>query len=162
MYCIIKVGDKYYSGLSPTRRVMTGPSPTDARILDYHDAGGVINILGRGTICKIEFQDMESSQSLQAGDVEQFIGYAKRYGYTVSYTMASYAVAACGTNFEACLTWTHNLSNAIMPAVRAVCEKVSARPEDACEQLLVDGPTDSTGFMARVNTAVTALWGARK
>lgn len=162
MYCIIKVGNKYYSGLSPTGRIMTGSSPTDAKILNYQDAGGVINILGLGTILKVEFKEDEDSKTPSPGDVEQFIAYAQQYGYTVSYTMASYAVAACGTNFGACLTWTHNLNNAIMPAVRAVCEKVSAKPEDACEQLLVDGPTDSAGFMARVNTAVVALWGARK
>lgn len=159
MYCIIKVGDKYYSGMSPTGRIMTGPDPTDARILDYRDAGSVINILGKGTIRKVEFKDVDSPQG---GDIEKFIEYAKQYGYTVSYTMASYAVATCGTNFDACLTWTHNLNKAIMPAVRLVCDKVSAKPEDACEQLLVDGPTDSTGFMARVNSAVVALWGARK
>ena len=150
VYCVIKVGDKYYSGLSPTGRIMMGSSPTDARILDYKDTEGVLKLLGRGTICKVEFKDVESPQAPPAGDVEQFIAYAESYGYTVSYTMASYAVAACGTNHSACLAWTQKLNEAIMPAVQAVCGKVSTTPEAACEQLLIGGPTDRDGFKTRV------------
>lgn len=162
VYCILKVGAKYYSGLSPSGRATTVSSPAGACILEYEDATEVVDMLGQGTILQIEFKDVAPNQSTTAGVVEQFIGYAQQYGYTVPYTMASYAVAACGIDFEACLAWTDNLNKAILPAVRAVCDKVSAKPEDAYEQLLVDGPTDSAGFMSRVNTAVVALWGVRR
>lgn len=150
VYCVIKVGDKYYSGLSPTGQIMMGSSPIDAFILDYKDVDGALKLLGRGTIYKVEFKEMGPPQTPSVGDIEQFIEYAKSYGCTVSYTMASYAVAACGTNHSECLVWTQRLNEDIMPAVRAVCDKVDAKPEDACEHLLVGGPTDRDGFMTRV------------
>lgn len=159
MYCIIKVGSEYYSGLTPRGKCVLSADITDAKILDQEDAKEVVSFIGVGKIIQLVLKEEINSQ---AGIIEQFIDYAKRYGFTVTYTMAAYAVAECGANFESCLQWTRQLNEALQPAVKAVCKKVFAKPQDAAEQLLVDGPTDAAGFMARVENAVVALWGVHR
>lgn len=95
----------------------------------------------------------------QKDGAQAFVQYARGYGYTVPPCMAVWALEACGQDFDEALSWCHKCNEAILPAVKAVCDSVHTQPEAAYEPLMRDGPTDAAGYMARVDTAVVALLG---